>query len=372
MTIWIGGVGITVSSSKPSYLQNLSKRFWGYINDIPGQIQIEIIETNFKPEITKNGSEYLWFTMFSGHIYVYIENSTWAGKAFISEETPVKYDAIDSMLTMLAAYYLPLFSSVLIHGSCIEYEKSGICFMGESGTGKSTACKIFSPVSKVISEDMLVFNCFVDKITGRSIPLGQKHFWVENDTETKVKNIVFLKKGELRFEEERDRDLILNNILTNQFCRLKPSDRNLMDAIIFNLNRFYKNSKFFNLYWEPERFYQKDREYVSKFKSYVKEISQSYQVNIAQEQIESKIFILNEHILFRESKNQRKIEIWDASSHRRYGITGPAIDIFIYFVQHPTCRIADLVEYGGVLCRQSEVIVNIIEKMLNLGIIRKG
>ena len=144
MTIWIGQINITIHREKENYRENWSKRFSGFIDDAQGQIDLEIVETNFKPEITKKGDEYFWFSMFSGNIYVYIEYANWTGKAFVCEETPVRYDSIDSMLTMVAAQFSPMFGSILAHGCCIDYDGRGLCFMGASGVGKSTLTKILS------------------------------------------------------------------------------------------------------------------------------------------------------------------------------------------------------------------------------------
>ena len=117
-----------------------------------------------------------------------------AGKIYICEEAPVKYDAIDTLITMIAAHYLPLFCSFLTHG-CLLQSTYSFAFLVESGTGKSTLCKIFSSDHHVISEDMFALECFQNKVMGKSIPTGQKHFWVKNTKSVNIKQIFFSKKA---------------------------------------------------------------------------------------------------------------------------------------------------------------------------------
>lgn len=345
MTLWIGQIGITIHSGKENYIENLNKRYSDFIDNSQGQIDLEIVETNFKPEITKKGDDYFWFTMFSGNIYVYIEYASWAGKAFICEETPVRYDSIDSMLTMVAAQFSPMFGLILVHGCCIDYDGKGICFMGDSGTGKSTLTKIFSSDYQIIAEDMFSIGCYEEKVVAYSIPLGQKHFWVEKGKNIVLNNICFLQSGELYVGVENNRKRIFEALLHNQFYRARKNDVVLMDAMRFNINRVCKNVSFYNFSWNAERFYKKDRVYIKDVKEYMANILQSSSDKKQIKSCNDNTLSLNKHIRIREDTIRNKIELWDTSIHRLYGITGLGKAVLCYAYEKPQFTMTELKEY---------------------------
>lgn len=345
VTIWIGPIGITVHSGKENYIKKLRMRFSDYVDDSQGQIDLEIVETNYKPEITKTSDEYFWFTMFSGNVYVYIEYSNWSGKAFICEDTPVRYDAIESMLTMIAAQFSGMFGSILVHGCCIDYHGTGLCFMGDSGVGKSTVTKMLSSEYSIIAEDMFIMACYEDKIIAYSIPFGQKHFWVENGRKITLNAICFLQNGELGFEIEDNRKRILENLLHNQFYKARKNEVLLMDAMRFNINRICNNASLYNFSWSAERFYAKDRVYMKDTKKRIDDL-----VLLSAEKKKAKSYSdgkysLNKYIHIREDYSRNRLELWDASIHRLYGITGLGVLVLHYAQVTQSFTITELKKY---------------------------
>lgn len=373
MTIWIGKIGITVHSGKENYIRNLSKRFSGFIDNTQGQIDLEIVETNFKPEITKKGDEYFWFTMFSGNIYVYIEYANWTGKAFICEETPVRYDSIDSMLTMIAAQFSPMFGSILAHGCCIDYDGTGLCFMGDSGVGKSTLTKILSSDYQIIAEDMFSIGCYEEKIVAYSIPLGQKHFWVENKKNVVLKNICFVQSGEMNIEAESNRKKILDTLLHNQFYKARTNDIALMDAMRFSINRIFKNVSFYNFSWDTERFYIKDRAYIKDVKNSIASIPQSSYDKKQIKPCNDNVLSLNKHVRIREDSIKNRLELWDSSIHRLYGIPEFGKAILCYANEKSQFTMMELKEYlESRITVESNVLINILNELLDKNIIKGG
>jgi hypothetical protein len=369
MTIWFGILGITVHSGKSGYIENLENRFDSYVDKQQGQIDIEIVETNFKPEVTKRGNEYFWFTMYSGNIYVYINNTTWVGKAFICEETPVRYDALDSMLTIIAAQFAPLFCSVLAHGCCLDIQGNGLCFMGDSGSGKSTIAKILSSENCLIAEDMFMFECYSDKIIGKSIPVGQKHFWVKNNTNIHIDNLLFIDNGKLGIEKEENKQEILKLLLHNQFYKARQDDHDLMDAVRFTLERILNNVNIYKFRWEACKFYEKDRKYISIVKNELSKllINQEQRSNL----IISDNISLNKFISVRKDKIKDRYEIWDTSSHKLYGLTGISIPIINILLSY------DSIEYKKLITEVTPFAANdsineVIDTFLKLNIIKKG
>ena len=371
MTIWIGPIGITVHSGKENYIENLRKRFSDFIDNSQGQIDLEIVETNFKPEITKKGNEYFWFTMFSGNIYVYVEYASWSGKAFICEETPVRYDSIDSMLTMVAAQFSPMFGLILAHGCCIDYNGKGVCFMGDSGVGKSTLTKILSSEYRIIAEDMFSIGCYEGKVVAYSIPLGQKHFWVESRKNIILENICFLQSGELNIEVERNRTRIFETLLHNQFYKARKNDVVLMDAMRFNINRVCKNVSFYDFSWNAERFYIKDRIYIKDVK---KSIASILQFSSDKKQIKScndNVLTLSKFIRIREDSIRNRLELWDTSIHRLYGVTGLGKAVLCYAHEKPQFTMVELKEYlKSRLTVESNVLTNILNELIDKNIIK--
>lgn len=373
MTIWIGQVGITIHSGKASYTETLSRRFSGYVDDSEGQISLEIIETNFKPEITRSGDDYFWFTMFSGNIYVYINCLDWVGKAFICEETPVRYDAIDSMLTMIAAQFSPMFCSVLVHGCCVDYKGMGLCFIGDSGSGKSTLTKIFSADYQVIAEDMLSFECYEEKVVAYSIPIGQKHFWVEKGKNAILNSIFFVQNGDLRVEEVRNRKMIFDIILHNQFYKARTSDFTLMDAMRFNINRIYKGVKFYNFFWNAEQFYKKDRMYIQNVKKIVTETVNVVPDLNQQKSYNQESLSLSKHVRIRADDSKKRLELWDTSSHRLYGVIGLAETIIDYASKRKCFSIIELSEHlSEYTVIESNTLQNIVSELIAKKIIKGG
>lgn len=369
MTVWIGPIGVTVYSDKENYMKNLRKRFCGYVDDSQGQINIEIVETNFKPEITKQDDQVFWFTMFSGNVYVYIEYSTWSGKIYICEDTPVRYDALDTVLVMIAAHFLPLFGSILVHGCCVDYKGVGVCFMGESGAGKSTLAKILSSDYQIIAEDMLCLSCYENKVVASSIPLGQKQFWVEN-AKLELNSICFVREGELGIDSQKNRLEIAEIILRNQFYKAKPNEIMIMDSMRFNINRMFSNVSFYDFYWEAERFYKKDREYIKDVKNMLACLEKLAPSGTKTEI--TKRFILNEYLCTRENINSNKLEVWDASVHRLYGVTGMAKYILDYAKKNPQFTIEQLKKAlkraGGIEDKDMMTVLNeLVSKNILLG-----
>ena len=371
MTIWIGQIGITVHSGKVSYIDNLKKRFASYIDDSQGQIDLEIVETNFKPEITKSGDKYFWFTMFSGNIYIYIEYASWAGKAFICEETPVRYDAIDSMLTMVAAQFSPMFGSILAHGCCIDYNGEGLCFMGDSGVGKSTLTRILSSDYQIIAEDMFSIACYEEKAVACAIPLGQKHFWVERGKNIKISNICFLQSGKLNIEIENDRKRIFETVLHNQFFKARKNDFEYMDSMRINLNRLCNNVSFYNFSWDAERFYKKDRAYIADVKNGITNALKPYSGKNNNNAYNDNVLALNEYVRIREDSIRNRLEVWDASIHRLYGIMGVGKCILCYALEKKYFSLTDLKEYVGKrITIDHDVLINVLNELINKNIIK--
>ena len=68
---------------------------------------------------------------------------------------------------------------------------------------------------------MFSIGCYEDKVVAYSIPLGQKHFWVESRKNIILENICFLQSGELNIEVERNRTRIFELCYTISFTRLE-------------------------------------------------------------------------------------------------------------------------------------------------------
>ena len=180
--------------------------------------------------------------------------------------------------------------------------------MGDSGTGKSTLTKIFSSDYQIIAEDMFSIGCYEEKVVAYSIPLGQKHFWVEKGKNIVLNNICFLQSGELYVGVENNRKRIFEALLHNQFYRARKNDVVLMDAMRFNINRVCKNVSFYNFSWNAERFYKKDRVYIKDVKEYMANILQSSSDKKQIKSCNDNTLSLNKHIRIREDTIRNKIE----------------------------------------------------------------
>ena len=217
--------------------------------------------------------------------------------------------------------------------------------MGDSGTGKSTLTKIFSSDYQIIAEDMFSIGCYEEKVVAYSIPLGQKHFWVEKGKNIVLNNICFLQSGELYVGVENNRKRIFEALLHNQFYRARKNDVVLMDAMRFNINRVCKNVSFYNFSWNAERFYKKDRVYIKDVKEYMANILQSSSDKKQIKSCNDNTLSLNKHIRIREDTIRNKIELWDTSIHRLYGITGLGKAVLCYAYEKPQFTMTELKEY---------------------------
>lgn len=359
LTIWMGNIGINLKCDKQGYIEKLKNRFASYIGEMEGGVTIEIVETDFKPEITKKTEKYIWFTMFSEEVYVYIDKESFCGKIYIYQDIGVRYDVLDITISMILAQIAPYYHSVLLHCSCLEVDGKTVCFVGNSGAGKTTICKMFSSNSKILAEDMVLLQCLPNRIDVVTVPIAQKQFWVEKKEQKKLDFIYFIEKGELNIEKLNKEDF-MECIIKNQFF-LNISDQGLAIELCNKcFNRIWKNVSCNKLNYYPEEFYNKNRVYMEKIIEY---ITNNMKVDsIIDEKIDClQSVYVPQNIMMRYDEGKKRYEVWDTKLHRLYGLDKAASEILVKI------QAGELV-YENICSDKKDASLTILNKFLDIGI----
>lgn len=318
-----GNMVLECNSRNEEIINAINDRFFGYLTSERSHINIElsIVDDTVNECEDIDNRRFLYFTMFEDQLIVCIERISLTGtmkikKNFTSEDVLSIYDAIDVAFSLIAAQFLPLYGSLLMHGSCLIINGRANAFIGLSNQGKTTMAKIFSCEATVMAEDMFIISNENGMFYAQPIPFAQKEYWFDLDkTKFPLNSVFVVQKGEFTINPIFGKEKF-QKFVQHQLFRSNNDDISLNQALMFLIQKIIKRINVYQINYEAKQFYVKNRRYVHEVKKAIKGItkekhdSNKYTIN----------YVKNPNIAIRKCDYYDKWELWDATNEALYGV----------------------------------------------------
>ena len=318
-----GNMILECTSSNEGLINAINDRFFGYLTSEKSNVKVELSLVDSVVNECNNidNRKFLYFTMFEDQLITCIERISLTGtirikKKFISEDVLSIYDAIDVALSLIVAQFLPLYGSLLMHGSCLIMNGRANAFIGLSNQGKTTMAKIFSCEASVMAEDMFIIANDNGVFYVQPIPFAQKEYWFDLDkTKFPLNSVFIVEKGEFKINQIGGKEKF-QKFVQHQLFRSNNDDISVNQALMFLVHKIMKQIGIYQINYEAKQFYIKNRRYVYEVKKALKEIteknfdSNKHTIN----------YFKNSNIAIRKCDYYDKWELWDATHEMLYGI----------------------------------------------------
>lgn len=344
-----GNMILECNSSNEEIINAINDRFFGYLTSERSHINIELslVDAIVNECSDIDNRRFLYFTMFEDQLIVCIERISLTGtmrirKNFVSEDVLSIYDAIDVALSLIAAQFLPLYGSLLMHGSCLIMNGRANAFIGLSNQGKTTMAKIFSCEASVVAEDMFIIANDNGVFYVQPIPFAQKEYWFDLDkTKFPLNSVFIVQKGEFEIEQIVGKEKF-QKFVQHQLFRSNNDDISLNQALMFLVQKIMKQIPIYQINYEAKQFYKKNRRYVYEVKKTIKKItekkfdSNKYTIN----------YFKNSNLTIRKCDYYDKWELWDATHEMLYGINEDYVKLLDAIPSRVSVNKDSLIELG--------------------------
>ena len=162
------------------------------------------------------------------------------------------YNSSDSYLETLAVYRkicekMPLYDTILFHGSCIEVDGQAFLFSAKSGTGKSTHTRLWRELlgerAVMINDDKPLLKVTDSGVTVFGTPYNGKHRLGCNSS-APLKAIAVLERSEHNTITKAGRDEYYSKLLQQLY---RPFDPLAMTASLMLMDKMLGNTELYRL-----------------------------------------------------------------------------------------------------------------------------
>ena len=176
VTVRIGGVGFDIMGEFDAAV--VKKMYAGFVQSLPGNVKVRVEMCDYLPPAESLGAEPNRISMWdrNGYACGYIDCTKIECAVWVKRSDRYFAYAFDSFLGAALSVLAPLFGSILLHCSLVDFESGVTAFSGPCDMGKSTLARMLCNTGKVLSEDVGLIVCGREFATVFPTPFLFKEF----------------------------------------------------------------------------------------------------------------------------------------------------------------------------------------------------
>jgi hypothetical protein len=247
----IAGIVVLVQHNNHKISEFYNARYDGFLLDGAPSLIVKVVEREvhycrqaFSPEITFDGGIVSYYSTVADGC---IKLASGEAELVISHEA---IDEVDYFLRLVYAYLAFQHGGVLIHGAGIIHQQKGYVFLGHSGSGKTTVCRLSSLNDFVLNDDLLVLMPIRSSWWAYSTPFWNPDQVVPGNHSVSIEMMFYLIQDQKVRSEAIPLGQAVAELISN--VPIIASDIRLGKALVERCTKICETLQVFHLYFLPD------------------------------------------------------------------------------------------------------------------------